>query len=59
MDLPCSVTRFRIPKRIKMHSDWIAQAALERVSPSICGAGDMGEAPLWFPQKPMLTWGES
>jgi len=46
MDLACSVTIFRIPKRIKMHSDWITQAALERVSPSIYRAGDMGEGPL-------------
>jgi hypothetical protein len=59
MDLPCSVTPFRIPESIKMHSDWIEQATLERESPIIYRAGDMGEDPVWFPQKPMLILGES
>jgi hypothetical protein len=60
MDLTCSVTQFRIPERIKMRSDWIEQATLERVSPTIYRAGDLtGEAPVWFPQKSMLISGES
>lgn len=42
MDLSCSVTQFRIPQRIKMHSEWIEHITLERVSPSTYRAGDMG-----------------
>jgi hypothetical protein len=50
MDLSCSVTPFRIPQRIKMHSEWIDHATLVLTE---------GEAQVWSPKKPMSIWGES
>jgi len=58
MDLSCNVTAFRIPERIKMHSEWNEQATLERVSANIYRAGDMGEDPVCFPLNPIPIWGE-
>ena len=48
------MTPFRIPERMKMVIGyWIEQATLDRVSPTIYIAGDMGEVPLWSPQNPL------
>lgn len=57
MDVSFSVTPFRIPERIKMHSEWIEHATLDRIIPSIYRAGNIGEAPVWFPQKPLFFRG--